>query len=177
MKYTYIYGLKDPRDEQFYYIGKSNRPSERLYAHIKDKKSNRLKAAWIDDLQAHGMEPLVEILDKVPLSDWKDTERNWIAYGFESGWPLTNISEGGTGTTEYIQDDWRSVMDAYLTPENMDAFLSLKAVDRGDIARFTALEMIESERNARHNGQSDNSFMDGFKRANELVEAYKASGF
>lgn len=37
MKKTYIYGLKDPRDNQIYYVGKSNDPQRRLEQHLEGR--------------------------------------------------------------------------------------------------------------------------------------------
>jgi hypothetical protein len=48
----YIYGLVDPRTDKIRYVGKSNNPERRLYAHIKDVAVNReelMKALSICD--------------------------------------------------------------------------------------------------------------------------------
>lgn len=37
MKKTYIYGLKDPRDNQIYYVGKSDNPQRRLEQHLEGR--------------------------------------------------------------------------------------------------------------------------------------------
>ena len=72
---TYIYALRDPRDGQVYYVGKSNVPRLRYMAHLEDKDTNAHKAAWIDDLAAAGFKPQMDILEAVPLSEWQQAEK------------------------------------------------------------------------------------------------------
>lgn len=106
-KNTFIYALRDPRDYTVRYIGKSNDPEARLQAHMKDKKSNPIKTRWIDELLAEKLEPELEILENVVLDEWQEAEIKWIAKGREEGWPLTNITDGGDGTTA----GWRNLSD------------------------------------------------------------------
>lgn len=95
MMKTYIYGLKDPRDNQIYYIGKSNNPKKRLKEHLEDKHTNPHKRAWIEDLVSCNLIPKLEILEKVDINNWGDIERDWITRGRNNGYPLTNITDGG----------------------------------------------------------------------------------
>lgn len=96
---TYIYALKDPRDGLIYYVGKSNNPTGRLKMHLFDKSTNRGKAEWISGLEADGLLPELEVLDEVPINEWGEIEKTWIAKGKKEGWPLLNIAPGGTGAT------------------------------------------------------------------------------
>lgn len=87
---TYIYGLVDPRTSLIAYIGKSNDVYARWEQHISDTK-NAAKAAWVRQLMASGIAPIVVILETVDDSgDWDTAERWWIAQGIRTGWPLLN---------------------------------------------------------------------------------------
>jgi hypothetical protein len=81
---TYIYGLKDPRDLRYRYVGKTNNPSKRLKDHIEKRRVNELL-------------PVMDILEYASMLNWQEKEKYWIALGFSHGWPLTNISKGGGG--------------------------------------------------------------------------------
>ena len=59
-------------------------------------ETNLHKARWISSLLARGTRYGVVTLaavDDVDQLDW--LEKNWIAFGRLSGWPLTNIHDGG----------------------------------------------------------------------------------
>lgn len=97
-KTTFIYGLWDPRNYQLRYIGKSDNPERRLKQHIasakKQKRKNYLQC-WINSLLSDGLNPFVEILEEVLISEWDKAERDWIIECKNFGLSLTNTSEGG----------------------------------------------------------------------------------
>ena len=93
--FSCIYGLKDPRDGQIYYVGKSNEPRVRFRVHLSDMATNRVKAAWISDLQRQRIKPELIILETVPIEESRKAEKKWIKNGVESHWPLTNALPGG----------------------------------------------------------------------------------
>ncbi len=107
-KTTFIYGLFDPRDCRLRYIGKSDHPESRLkehikYAHLDQKKTH--KDYWILQLLKEGLNPSVEILEEVPTSSWKESERAWIGECRRAGLSLTNQTEGGHGIEGYHHTD------------------------------------------------------------------------
>lgn len=139
---TYIYGLQDPRDGQFYYIGKSDTPETRLQQHLKDRTSNRDKVAWLDGLKVAGLEPELIILEKTDMQKWGEAERRWIANGHMDGWPLTNIQRGGSGTGSGSQDC--SFMFSYLGPDLYPQFAALPFPEKKRICTETAQAMVNS---------------------------------
>jgi hypothetical protein len=94
-KYTipplyYIYALQDPRDNLYYYIGKTKDPQQRLKAHIKSH-SNKDKCAWIKEIVDLGLKPIMVILAQVNQEEVYDSEQAYIRHGLSNDWPLTNV--------------------------------------------------------------------------------------
>lgn len=96
--FTFIYILKDPITSEIKYVGKSNNPSVRLIEHIrKSKYKKTYKNNWINGLLDVGLTPLIEIVEKVLVSEWSNCEKKWISYYKENGCKLTNLTDGGDG--------------------------------------------------------------------------------
>ena len=94
MKTTFIYALKDPFTGTIRYIGKSDRPKERLREHLKDKERNH-RTNWINSLGIIRSRPVLEVLDEVPKAEWEFWEKEWIRWARIMMFPLTNSTEGG----------------------------------------------------------------------------------
>lgn len=100
MKYTHIYILIDPLNNQIRYIGKANNPKERYKNHknrCRDKNTH--KRNWINKLRLKGLYPEIEIIDKVLVSEWHYWEKFWISYYRFLGCNLVNHTFGGDGLT------------------------------------------------------------------------------
>lgn len=97
---TFIYGLWDPRDGRLRYIGKSNNPKTRLTNHLRAARkkgaTNHLRC-WLIGVMNDGEKPMMEVLEEVPVSRWKETERDWINQCRDHGIDLVNIADGGLG--------------------------------------------------------------------------------
>ena len=140
---TFIYALRDPRDNAVRYIGKSNAPKARLLQHLEDATTNAQKAAWICSLAELGLTPQLSILEEVDLSDWQQAERSWIALGFAEGWPLTNISPGGCGSVgNPYGSAWESTIANYLMPHERPLFAALPYKKQCAVCCNTALAMM-----------------------------------
>jgi hypothetical protein len=110
---TVIYGLVDPRDGLIYYVGKTTNPSRRVEGHLKETV-NKNRVAWIKDLVAHKLLPILIILETVPKDKtWEDTEIYWIAKGRALGWPLLNVSDGGNEPPRYTNVPTRGTRRGY----------------------------------------------------------------
>lgn len=96
METVFIYALKDPRNGAVRYIGKSKNPEKRMRGHLRSKPGTH-KAHWIMELTAIGITPLLEILDRVPETQWEFFECAYIKVYREAGAKLTNGTEGGDG--------------------------------------------------------------------------------
>ena len=90
-----IYSLNDPRDLSVRYVGKTiSDLNTRLKCHIcraKNSKKHTHKHAWIKQLLALGLRPLINLIEVVGEDSWIDRERYWISH-FKN---LTNLSKGG----------------------------------------------------------------------------------
>lgn len=93
----YIYGLYDPRTGELRYIGKSDKPRDRLTQHLGDDRKNH-RCSWIRALKRAGLQPILAILDASPPGPgWESVERAYIAAARGDGHRLTNGSDGGEG--------------------------------------------------------------------------------
>jgi len=68
-----IYGLVDPRNNEIRYIGKAWLIKYRLWQHIKCHDSNLIKREWIKELKREKKNPLLMIIEEVPV--WNSMER------------------------------------------------------------------------------------------------------
>lgn len=94
---TFIYTLSDPNGN-IRYIGKTNCLRKRLYAHIieaRSKKSKSHKNNWLISLLNQNLNPIIDIIDEVPIDEWQFWEKYWISQIKQWGFNLVNLSEGG----------------------------------------------------------------------------------
>lgn len=101
---TRIYVLRDPRDDEVRYVGKTVHPLNiRRSCHISDAIAGNRKrhcANWIRSLHALGLEPLIEQIDAV-TEDWPACEQKWISFYLAAGARLTNHTRGGEGPSGF----------------------------------------------------------------------------
>lgn len=97
----FIYGLVDPRTKLVRYVGLSTTGIKRPQQHRSQKArdSKLYKSRWIIELERCGLTFEIVVLE-VTRGNWEElcaVEKWWIAYGRASGWPLTNLTDGGDG--------------------------------------------------------------------------------
>lgn len=136
---TYIYALKDPRNNEIRYIGKSNNPKVRFQQHLKDKK-NILKDDWITELLQIGSLPELVILEKTDIDHWQEREIYWIAFGRDNGWKLVNITDGGNGMTQVQSPSFLTTMRNYLSALSFKKYKKFSTEKQKKIAQQTAME-------------------------------------
>jgi hypothetical protein len=99
-----IYLLKDPRDINKGYVGKTiTSLSARLSNHLHEK-GNNLKHNWLKKLATLKLTPEIVLIEEVEDSIWKEKEKYWIKYYREVlKWDLKNITAGGEQDWEYTR--------------------------------------------------------------------------
>lgn len=100
MKTTFIYTLSDISGIR--YIGKADKPFDRLKDHLKESKKKRTrKEKWIYSLLQKGELPKLEILDEVSYNDWGFFEKYWISQFKAWNFSIINGTEGGEGSNGF----------------------------------------------------------------------------
>lgn len=103
MESTFIYSLIDPRNGDVRYIGKSDKPKERLSCHLSerlyDERINKHKVNWLKSLIKENLKPELFILDQVNIDDWKFWEQHYISLYRSFGFNLVNLTVGGDGSS------------------------------------------------------------------------------
>ena len=113
MNTTFIYALCCPCTGEVRYIGKSNKPKDRLKAHIWSGKraQSSYKRNWIDKLKSKGFRPELLVLEETIVDNWKEREKHYIKYYKDLGCKLTNHCSGGEGLTFGNQTSFKKGCD------------------------------------------------------------------
>jgi hypothetical protein len=140
-----IYGLVDPRTMLVRYVGCSSRGLTRPRQHVapRERKFNRYKDRWIAQLEAAGLSYEIAVLAPSTRETLKADEVWWIAYGRASGWPLTNLTDGGDGTLGFVSGpETRAKISAYHKGRKHSAEHNAKVAEanRGRVATIEARE-------------------------------------
>lgn len=110
MKTSFIYTLKDPITNEIRYVGKTIYLEYRLKRHCGINLARTRKEKWIESLLVIGLKPVIEIIDEVPLHEWKFWEIYWISQFKTWGFNLTNGDNGGQGGSEgrFVTEETRN---------------------------------------------------------------------
>lgn len=118
----FIYGLVDPLDPMHVrYVGMASVHPNRPFKHAQvARRANAMSSyqrSWVRNLQSHGREPAVLILEELPQHSSRQLlgliERIYIDVLKRVGHRLTNMAEGGTGgNTGPISTDTRRKLSA-----------------------------------------------------------------
>ncbi|MFZ4799344.1 MAG: GIY-YIG nuclease family protein [Bacteroidia bacterium] len=75
-----IYGLKDPRNDVYQYIGKSTVGNKRALQHLTNSHSDKVNE-WVSILESKWLYPIVSIIEEVQdINDLSEREKYWINY-------------------------------------------------------------------------------------------------
>src|SRR5579863_6649347 len=90
-----VYALLDPETYDVRYVGKSSS----MFVRPKQKHSAYC-ASWIKSLESRGLKPIVRVISaENDHQACVNDEIRWIAFFRSKGADLTNIMDGGEGTT------------------------------------------------------------------------------
>jgi hypothetical protein len=133
---THIYILKDPTTNEVRYVGKANHPKKRYSKHVSDCQRfepTTHKEFWIRKLLRNNQKPLLEVIETVDMSEWKERECHWISKYKSGGVRLTNSTDGGDGANIH---SCKSVVKLDpITHEVIDTYDSL-----ADAARLNGMD-------------------------------------
>lgn len=91
MKTNLIYGLRDPRNDVYYYIGKTSVGNNRPLQHLL-KSHNTMVNDWVNQLESLGLVPAIDVIERdIPLENLAEKEKFWINYYYELNADLFNI--------------------------------------------------------------------------------------
>lgn len=136
MQYT-VYGLKDPNDKLFHYVGVTKDLNQRLAAHFyyysSIKKADSPVQQWLNSI---GVECEVVVLVKVQTNNKNFEERKWIAKLKVEGHPLLNLKNTLPHIRRPIFTSKSVPMKAFwkdMTPERRQAFVAKRyeAIKKG----------------------------------------------
>ena len=86
-----IYGLRDPRNDVYQYIGKSTVGTERALSHLAKSHSPRINE-WVVALAEKGLCPIVDIIEEVDKIELLiEKEKYWINYYHNINPELLNV--------------------------------------------------------------------------------------
>lgn len=86
-----IYGLRDPRNDVYQYIGKSSVGAKRAIQHLTKSHSESVNC-WVDMLANDWLYPIVDIIEEVEkVEDLIEREKFWINYYHSINPNLLNI--------------------------------------------------------------------------------------
>lgn len=115
MKQAKIYILRDPRNGDIRYVGKTNQKlSYRLNAHMQEK-SQCHRVNWLNQLRTLGLKPGIEVVEFVQGDyPWQECERFWIKYFRMHGHKLTNNTSGGDGVPDLPMETRQRMRQVWL---------------------------------------------------------------
>jgi len=112
MKTAKIYTLKDPETNQIRYVGKTEKTlKERMYYHTWDIKrtKNNHKKNWFNSLSNKNLKPEIELIEEVPIEEWRFWEQFYISIFKSWGFNLINYTDGGEGySSNQLKKLWKT---------------------------------------------------------------------
>lgn len=89
-----IYGLRDPRNDVYQYIGKSTIGVNRPLQHLTYSHSDKVNE-WVAKLGENWLYPIIDIIEEVEeLDNLSEREKYWINHYYEINPNLLNIQNG-----------------------------------------------------------------------------------
>lgn len=125
-----IYTLSDPDSGMIRYVGKTIMSlNRRLSNHLslQSLKDKNHKNYWIKKLIKEDKKPIIELLERVELVNWEESEIYWISQIKSWGFNLTNSTNGGNGLI--LSPEGRE-KQLYNLKSKMKEFRGIKYIDR-----------------------------------------------
>lgn len=138
-----IYGLRDPRNDVYRYIGKTTVGYGRPLTHL-TKSHNKLVNKWVEALASMGMAPLVDIIEEnIDIDELSNRELYYISKYSDLGIALFN---GGSSTAKTISGGMfdvnhsKEIMMSMINSASIVASVKLKmSLSDGDLSNIINL--------------------------------------
>lgn len=102
-----VYGLKDRRNNEIFYVGMSTDPYARYGQHVAIRTAKDAKGLRILDMRKDGLMPELVIIEQdIPIEQAPDHEEYWIHFYLERGKALTNIQHVRNKNIETIYNNY-----------------------------------------------------------------------
>jgi DNA-binding XRE family transcriptional regulator len=123
MKTNLIYGLRDPRNDVYMYIGKTTVGESRPLQHL-IKSHNHLVNDWVKELSELSLTPFVDVIEKdIPLSSLAERELHYINYYSDHHESLLNgagrIAECISSPPQFSANDIEKTIQVLLNLEEV----------------------------------------------------------
>lgn len=93
-----VYTLSDPRTNEVRYVGCTLDVKRRFNDHMRNQEGNSRKRAWIDELKAQGLQPVLFVLeDELKEAEAFNHEAYWIVQYRDHGASLLNYQHAQPG--------------------------------------------------------------------------------
>lgn len=156
-----IYGLRDPRNDVYYYVGKSSIGVNRPLTHLKTSHSQKIYE-WIENLKSSGFSPLIDIIEEVEdINELPDREKHWINHYHCINPELLNIQslpkEIQEIRSEKTDEEFVKLLDFfYKIPEILKRERVLRGIKQDELSEMTGLSrstisLIERGSNVSYN--------------------------
>ena len=119
-----VYGLRDPRNDVYQYIGKSTVGVSRPLSHLYSSHSDLVKA-WVKELENMWLYPEIDIIETVEdITYLADREKYWIEYYSSINPNILNIQNRVTLELDpWTKKDQDKLNDAYAIISDLSEIL------------------------------------------------------
>ncbi len=139
-----VYGLRDPRNDVYYYIGKSTVGVTRPLKHLTESHSEKVRE-WVGELAGRGLSPLIDIIEEVEtIDELPAAEKYWIGYYLNLNPSLLNImllpKEVNTVRSEKTDNDLDKLISVIdIIPEILKRERLLRNITQEDFSKLTGM--------------------------------------
>ncbi|MEO7048878.1 MAG: GIY-YIG nuclease family protein [Ferruginibacter sp.] len=124
-----VYGLRNPIDDNYFYVGVSGDLKRRLLGHMSSTDKNKDKATIIKKIVDAGLRPEIKLLQYIPdnnIGSISEIELFWINKLLHQGHPITNKSLNGAGAKPSVNP--KMAITIYVTNSKVLAFGGIEKI-------------------------------------------------
>lgn len=159
-----IYGLRDPRNNVYCYIGKTTVGKSRPLSHLRNSHSSTVND-WVNEIRTNGFEPIVDVIEEVEnINDLTNREKYWIRYYLDINPNLLNevLYNGKYSINALSNDEKKSLEFAFTILPDLPNLLKnerkSRKINQKDMAKLSNISLgtlKNLERNNFHVGMDN----------------------